>query len=372
MLLPKLDQMRASGDTVDRRYTAGIYLSSVREIALLIGIGLSIIAIFIFDIIVAPDDVSIAFIYTIPIFVSILHRTCNVYMLAALTTALSIAGLVTLPSDAGVSLYVNRAIAILTQWVAAALVTSRRKAEQLLHHNLDVEWQKTQRQRRFLDIVSHEIGTSLTTIDGQAFRLARRSAVIEPAEMSQRSGKIRGAVRHIQSLMQHIQLVSEIENQALRPQRTDVSLAALVKDLVAQARYTYPQAAIEVDTAALSATLSIDAFMISQIIENIVSNAAKYSPPGAPITVVGTATDDAAILVVTDKGRGIPADELEHVFAVYYRAHNSHDVHGTGVGLYVAERFAAAHGGTVVIDSRLGIGTEVTLRLPLSEQGTAP
>lgn len=366
MLITRLDQIRVSDGTAGRRYAAGMHMSPLRVIALSIGIGLSIIAIFVFDIVVAPDDVSIAFIYTIPIFVSIFHRSCNVYVLAVLTTALSLAGLVTLPSDAGMSLYVNRTIAILTQWIAAALVTSRRNAEQLLHHNLNVEWQKTERQRRFLDIVSHEIGTSLTTIDGQAFRLARRSAVIEPVEIGERSGKIRGAVRHIQALMQHIQLVSEIENEALRLQRTDVSLAALIKDLVVQAQYTYPQAAIELDTVALPATLRIDAFMISQIIENIVSNAAKYSPPGAPITIVGTATNDTAMLVVTDKGRGIPADELERVFAVYYRAHNSHDVHGTGVGLYVAERFAAAHGGTIVIDSRLGIGTEVTLRLPLT------
>lgn len=343
-------------------------MSSPRAIALSVGIGLLILAIFVFDIIVAPDDVSIAFMYTIPIFVSILSLRSNAYVLAVVTTALSLAGVVYLPADAGVSLYVNRAIAILTQWIAAAFVTSRRNAEQLLHQNLNVERQRTERRRRFLDIVSHEIGTSLTTIDGQAFQLARRSAVIEPAETDKRSGKIRGAVRHIQALTQHIQLVAEVENEALRPQRTDVSLAALINDLVAQARHTYPQAVIGVDTAALPATLRIDAFMISQIIENIVSNAAKYSPPGAPITVVGTVTDDAAMLVVTDKGRGIPADELEHVFSVYYRAHNSHDVHGTGVGLYVAERFAEAHGGTILINSHLGVGTEVTLRLPLTER----
>jgi signal transduction histidine kinase len=183
-------------------------MSSPRAIAFSIGIALLILAICVFDIIVAPDDVSIAFMYTIPIFVSILSLRSNAYMLAAVTTVLSLAGLVTLPADAGVSLYVNRVIAILTQWIAAAFVSSRRKTEQLLHQSLNVERRRTERKRRFLDIVSHEIGTSLTTIDGQAFQLTRRSAVVEPVETGKRSGKIRGAVRHIQALMRHIQLVA--------------------------------------------------------------------------------------------------------------------------------------------------------------------
>jgi signal transduction histidine kinase len=341
--------------------------SPLRETGLSIGIGLSILAIFVFDIIVAPDDVSIAFMYTIPIFASIIAPHRSIYGFAMLTTALSLAGLVTMPPDAGISFYVNRTIAILMQWIAAALVTSRRNTEQLLHQNLHAEQLKTERQRRFLDIASHEIGTSLTTIDGQAFRLARRRAVIAPAEMSERSGKIRGAVRHIQALIRHIQLVAEVEDEAFRLQHTDVSLAAVIDNCVAHVKETYPQAAITVDTAALPATLKLDSFMICQIIENIVSNAAKYSPPGASISIAGSTDGDHAILIVTDKGRGIPADDLENVFAVYYRAQNSHDVHGTGVGLYVAERFTTAHGGTIAIDSQLGVGTKLTLRLPLME-----
>jgi signal transduction histidine kinase len=304
--------------------------------------------------------------YTIPIFVSLLTPQRSVYRLAAVTTALSLAGFVTMPPDAGMSFYANRTIAVLMQWIVAVLVTLRRSAEQFLHRNLNVEREKTERRRRFLDIVSHEIGTSLTTIDGQAFRLARRSAVIAPAEMGERSGKIRGAVRHIQALMQHIQLVAEVENEALRPQCIDVSLPALIGDLVEQARQTYPQAAICVDTAALPPRLKLDSFMIGQIIENIVSNAAKYSPPGTPITITGATTEREVALIVTDEGRGIPADELERVFTAYYRAHNSHDIRGTGVGLYISQRFAAAHGGTIAIASRLGVGTEVTLRLPLT------
>lgn len=332
----------------------------------------SLCAIFLFDIVIAPDDVSIAFAYVVPIGAVILAPRLNVYWLATATTALSLAGLVAFPVDAGTSFYGNRAIAILTQWLAAGLVMSRLRTERLLAATLAAERQKAEQQQRFLDIVSHEIGTSLTTIDGQAYRLVRRNSVLAPAEIVERADKVRGAVRHVRALLQHIQLVAEADEGTLKPQRRAIAPAELIEDVLAQLRDANPRAVILSDLAALPALLPLDEFMIRQVVDNVVANAIKYSPEASPVRVEAALDGEYAALSVVDQGRGIAAEDIGQVFSVYYRGRNSLDIHGTGVGLYVAERFVAAMGGTISIDSRIGQGTTVMIRLPLRAAGGLP
>jgi signal transduction histidine kinase len=341
------------------------------EIQLPLFICLAIMAIFLFDSVMVVDDVSIAFMYTVPIFLSIRGRYGLTYLYVAATTIFSVMGATLLPPDHGLSFYINRVIAILAQWIVAALVLSRKRSELILDGNLQMEREKAERQRRFLDILSHEIGTSLTTIDGQTFRLLRRRSVHSTDEIVQRGTKIRASVRHIQALIQHVQLADEVEEKTLRPVRAMISIEQLIEDVIQQAKEAYPHISFHINTDALPATLHADPFMMRQIMENLVSNAAKYSPAGTVVTIEGEEADGEMRLRVTDKGRGIPKDELDRVFHVYYRATNSRGIHGTGVGLYVSERFAAAHGGSIAIDSQLDIGTVVTVHIPVLKQEQA-
>jgi two-component system sensor histidine kinase BaeS len=102
------------------------------------------------------------------------------------------------------------------------------------------------------------------------------------------------------------------------------------------------------------------------LLANLIDNALKYNRYERPVVVNIQPEDDVAVISVADGGVGIPAGELAHVFDPGYRASNviSH-VSGSGLGLAGVHQIVVAHGGTLALDSQLGSGTTVTVRLPL-------
>jgi len=327
------------------------------------GILFLILVVFIFDIFTPPDDVTICFIYSVIVVLSIFSRYRTAYLFAALTSILSILGSFFSPPPGTLSVVflANRAIAVISQWIVAFLVTNRKKTEELMRADLEEQKASAETSRRFLDVLSHEIGTSLTTIDGQAFLLKR--GLVDSDQNLVRADKIRNAVRHIQAIVQRVQLASEAGERAAELRADIVDLRALVEDVVLE-RNT-DQVIIDTDLANLPETILGDRDMLRQIVDNILSNAVKFSQPSGKISVAGARRDGYAVLIVRDWGRGIPDDEKSKIFSPYYRARNSRGSHGAGIGLYVVKQFVETHGGTIHIDSTQGQGTAVTISLPI-------
>jgi len=112
------------------------------------------------------------------------------------------------------------------------------------------------------------------------------------------------------------------------------------------------------------------------VLQNLVSNAVKYSPDGGPITVSIDRVDGRAHLVVQDQGIGIPQAGLDLVFQRFYRASNveapsanveARPITGMGIGLFVVKEIVTLHGGTVEVTSVEGEGSTSSVRLPLGE-----
>jgi signal transduction histidine kinase len=101
---------------------------------------------------------------------------------------------------------------------------------------------------------------------------------------------------------------------------------------------------------------------IEQLLTNLVENALKFTPAGGTIRVSARAAGGAAEIEVADTGKGIAADDLEHLFERYWKG----DAGGTGLGLYIAKRIAEAHGGSLSADSRVGVGSQFRLTLPFA------
>jgi signal transduction histidine kinase len=97
----------------------------------------------------------------------------------------------------------------------------------------------------------------------------------------------------------------------------------------------------------------------------LLENAAKYTPPGAPISINARQSDGAISVRVADAGPGIPAAHLPHLFDRYYRVH-ARPTGGTGLGLAISKGIGAAHGGHIAVESRPGQGTTFTFTLPLA------
>lgn len=347
---------------------AEVHLSERYVLSIVIAV---VAAIFVFDILTPPDDVSIPFIYVIPIFLTLFLRWRLAYAIAGVATALSIIGaFIQPPRDSlDIVFMTNRAIAIAAQWITAFLVLSRKETEALMVAEFEAEKKKVELGRRFMDILSHEIGTSLTTIDGQAFRMRKLAEAGTSSDVAGRATKIRNAVRHVESVLKQVQLASEVGEGAIYFRPEPMSLAEVAKDVILD----LPRA-IEVDLDALPEQIHADPDMMRQVVANLLSNAIKFSSEGAPIQVRGVTEAGDAVLTFSDRGRGIAGDELIRLTEPYYRARNSQGVHGTGIGLYVAKRYVSAHGGTLDIVSDIGVGTTVTVRIPIqhAEQDAQP
>lgn len=335
-----------------------------RQGTVLIVICLMMFGVFIFDIFTPPDDVSICFIYAVLVSTSIFSYSRAAYLCAALSTILSGIGAFIQPPSEALSLgfFANRTIAVATQWLVAFLVITRKHAEAMMRAEYEAERAKVETSRRFMDVLTHEIGTSLTNIDGHAFRIKKLVASDDGGDLGARSDKIRSAVRHIEQVVRQVQTATEVDKIQVEP--GEVNLRNLVTDIVLESG---SDSRIQVDTSALPSVVWGSAEMLQQAVANLISNALKYSPPDSIVTVVGDADRSQARITVSDRGRGIPEEEVEKLFEPYYRASNSRGIHGTGIGLYVVDRYVRSHGGSIEVKSQLGAGTTVTMRIPIGQ-----
>ena len=338
--------------------------ASERQGTVLIVIGMMMFGVFTFDIFTPPDDVSICFVYAVLVSASIFSYRRAAYLCAALSTILSGTGaFIQAPSETlSLGFFANRTIAVATQWLVAFLVTTRKDAEAMMRAEYEAERVKVETSRRFMDVLTHEVGTSLTNIDGQAFRMKKLVSSDDGRDLGARFDKIRSAVRHIEQVIRQVQTASEVDQGRIRVEPVEVNLRSLVADVVLGFG---SDSRIRVDTSALPLVVWGSAEMLQQTVANLISNALKYSPPDSMVSVVGDADGHQARIAISDQGRGIPEEEVEKLFEPYYRASNSRGIHGTGIGLYVVDRYVKSHGGSIEVKSRLGAGTTVTLRLPI-------
>lgn len=114
------------------------------------------------------------------------------------------------------------------------------------------------------------------------------------------------------------------------------------------------------------AHVRLDVKLLQHILVNLLSNAVKYSPDGGEVRLQVAREQDAIVLQVSDQGIGIPAETLPHLYEPFHRAKNTGDIGGTGLGLAIVKESVDFHKGTISYDSEVGIGTTVTVRLPVA------
>ena len=116
-----------------------------------------------------------------------------------------------------------------------------------------------------------------------------------------------------------------------------------------------------------------DKLRLGQVISNLLSNACKYSPPGARITIRAREEDAGVRIDVSDRGIGISPEDQERLFTKFFRADNSstREVSGSGLGLYITKHLIEAHGGRIWASSQIGQGTTFSIIWPKAGQEAA-
>jgi PAS domain S-box-containing protein len=243
-------------------------------------------------------------------------------------------------------------------------VTDRLEAEQALQRSADALLASNAVKDEFLGLISHELRTPVTTIFGNATLLSDRAELGERERtmVADIVGDSDRLLRIVENLLQLTRLGSGTELE-LEPQVLD----HIVHRAVASYRRRHPSREIRLTTTPPSAVVDADPTAIELLIENLVSNADKYSPPGEPIEVRIESRGGEAWLHVLDRGIGISAEDAGQVFITFYRTDEARRAAGgMGVGLSVCKRIVEAQGGRIWAGPRDGGGSDVGFALPLS------
>ena len=224
----------------------------------------------------------------------------------------------------------------------------------------------------FLGMVSHELRVPLTSIKGSTTTLLDTSTVLDPAEARQFYQIIDHQADRMRDLISDLLDVTRIETGSLTitPEPTDVA------SLVDEARNTFlsggGRSTIEIDLPPDLPWVMADRRRIVQVLNNLLSNAARYSQESSAIRLTAVREDFYVGICVADEGRGVTADLLPHLFRKFSRINGENGergTHGSGLGLAICKGIVEAHGGRVWAESDgPGLGTKFTFTVPVAEE----
>ena len=224
-----------------------------------------------------------------------------------------------------------------------------------------------QSQRELLANVSHELRTPLARI-----RVALDLATDGDAEAS------REALAHISTdwgdlerLVEDVLAAARLDLGSSAPgglplRRDQVDLRELALAALTRFQVVYPSERLELELADDLPLIIGDGALLRRVIDNLVDNSRKYSEPRSTVTLRVFRQGERAVISVVDRGMGIDAADLPHIFTPFFRADRSRTrkTGGVGMGLALVRRIVNAHGGEIEVQSEVGQGTEVQVRLP--------
>jgi signal transduction histidine kinase len=221
----------------------------------------------------------------------------------------------------------------------------------------------------FVAAVSHELRTPLTSVSGFLELLGDEEDSLALTGRTYLTAARRGTAR-MQSIVEDLLLVAQIEADLLELHTEPVDLAELAAAVVegARAAAAEKRVAVTLDNEG-PLPLEADPTRLGQVLENLLSNAIKYTPAGGAVVLSTSGRDGERRIEISDNGIGVPHDELGQLFSRFYRASSAtrRQIPGTGLGLVIARAIVESHGGTISLESWEGEGTRVTVKLPLRQ-----
>ncbi|MBV9894948.1 MAG: PAS domain S-box protein [Chloroflexi bacterium] len=268
-----------------------------------------------------------------------------------------------------------------TEWGGASArlavlrdITERKRAEQqreLLFQEQVARAQAEEALRErdeFLALASHELKTPAATLSATAQLLHRqleRQGNLEREQLDRALERLQEQSQRLGRLVDRLLDVSRINASRLTIEPEPTNLVALVAEVVAANQLTTSRHTIMVQGPdELQAVVDRD--RVTQVVNNLLDNAIKYSPEGGLIEVnLSRTAFDEACLAVRDHGVGIPEDQRDMLFERFYRAHDDDQFSGMGLGLFVTRHVVELHGGSISVDSPPDGGARFTVRVPL-------
>jgi PAS domain S-box-containing protein len=243
-------------------------------------------------------------------------------------------------------------------------ITERHRLIEDRDRLLAEEHRAGQFREAFVDVISHELRTPITTIMGLAQILARPGRVDDEASRSALLEDVRSESERLHRLVEDLLVLSRIERGRLEVEPEPLEPRRLLERAVAHEASELSSIAVETDIERDLPIVAGEATYIEQIVRNLLGNAAKYTPTGTRVVVSARKQDGNVEVLVSDDGPGIPSASVDRIFELFYRdPESARLVAGSGIGLFVCASLVEAMGGRIWARRRPEGGSEIGFTL---------
>jgi PAS domain S-box-containing protein len=247
-------------------------------------------------------------------------------------------------------------------------ITDRRRILEDRDRLLDEERRAGAFREAFVDVISHELRTPITTIMGLAQILARPGRSDDEASRMALLEDVRSEAERLHRLVEDLLVLSRVERGRLEVEAEPIEPRRLLERIVAHEARELPTITVETDLEPDLPIVAGETTYLEQIVRNLLNNAAKYTPIGSRVVVSARKAAGDIEVRVTDDGPGIPAASVDRIFELFYRdPSSSRLVAGSGIGLFVCASLVEAMGGRIWASRPAAGGTEIGFTLRILE-----
>jgi PAS domain S-box-containing protein len=247
-------------------------------------------------------------------------------------------------------------------------ITADKQLEESLRTALAKEKELNELRTSFTSIVSHEFRTPLSVILSSAELLIKYGDRMDTIRRAEKLENITRQVGRLIKLMDDVLTITQSEGIGFVYKPSLINLVALSEQILEDVRTGYPQQVqLELSTSGDCHEVMADEFLFSHILQNLTTNAIKYSRSNGIVRIMLACTESVLTLRVEDQGIGIPQQDQSRLFEAFQRAANVGQIQGTGIGLTIVKRAVDACGGRIEFESTEGVGTTFVVTLPVEK-----
>lgn len=241
-------------------------------------------------------------------------------------------------------------------------ISEKKHAEIELLTALEKEKDLNELKSRFVSMASHEFRTPLSAVLSSAYLLSKYTKTEEQPQREKHIQRIVSSVTSLTEILNDFLSVGKIEEGNIQPNYREYDIKEQAAEIIQEVQHLLKQGqSISYVHTGADSMVHLDSSMMKHIIINLLSNAIKFSNNDAVIELATEKTGKNLILTVTDKGLGIPDEDIENLFKRFFRSSNVTNIQGTGLGLHIVSKYTELMNGTIKCESKLGKGTKFTI-----------
>ncbi len=245
-------------------------------------------------------------------------------------------------------------------------ITLRKQAEEEIKNALDKAIELNQLKTRFISTVSHELRTPLATILSSIELLKLYESKMTSTEKTDHFSKIISSIDYLTTLLDDVIIIDKTESGIVKVNYESFDLIELLKNIIDKiSLMKSPNIRINLNTSRGGFEITSDKKLLTQILNNLITNAVKFSHPKSKVEVDARFDEENYFIQIIDHGIGIPREAQNSIFVPFYRAENTENIQGTGLGLSIAKRWTDLLNGEITFSSKPNKGTTFTIKMPI-------